>query len=61
MRNLKSTIKVVKRDQKNQQTNQEPEPEPETKQTPKQSTREMIVTVRRWISELRERKVTVIY
>lgn len=52
VRKMRTTIKIVKRDQNNQATTQQPDAE----QGPEQRTREMTVNVKRWVAEFRERK-----
>jgi 23S rRNA maturation-related 3'-5' exoribonuclease YhaM len=54
---MRSAIKIVKRDQRNQPKKEEPE----TKQTPEQSAREMVIVVKRWVTEWKERKATLMY
>ena len=56
MPKVRSTVRVVKRKQRN-----EPVIEPELKQTPEQAARQMVVTVRKWVTELKERKATLMY
>lgn len=57
MRKVRSTIKIVKRGQRTEAKKEEPE----TKQTPEQSAREMVGVVKRWVTEWKERKVTLMY
>ena len=52
---MRSTIKIVKRGQRSEAKNEEPE----IKQTPEQSTREMVIVVKRWVTEWKERKATL--
>ena len=49
---MRSAIRIVKRDQNDQPKKQQPE----VKQVPQQSTREVIITVKSWVAEFRERK-----
>ena len=57
MRTVRSSFKIVKRDERNQ-----PKKEGlENKQTPEQSAREMVIVVKRWITEWKERKATLMY
>jgi len=54
---MRSTIKIVKRGQRTEPKKEEPE----IKQTPEQSAREMVVVVKRWVTEWKERKATLMY
>ena len=54
---MRTTIKIVKRNQINQRKKQEPE----TKQTAEQSTREIVMAVKKWVTELKERKAMLMY
>jgi hypothetical protein len=54
---LRSTIKIVKRDQIKRAQKERPQIKP----TPEQRAREMVVAVKRWVTELKERKVTLMY
>ena len=56
VRQVRSTVKVVRRKQRS-----EPVIEPELKQTPEQAARKMVVNVKRWVTELKERKATLMY
>jgi len=47
---MRSTIKIVKRGQRNEVKIEEPE----LKQTPEQSAREMVLVVKRWVTEWQE-------
>ena len=51
---VKSAIKIVKRVQAKKE-------EPEIKQTPEQSAREMVIVVKRWVTEWKERKARLMY
>jgi hypothetical protein len=57
VRTVRSSFKIVKRDERNQPKKEELE----TKQTPEQSAREMVIVVKRWITEWKERKATLMY
>jgi hypothetical protein len=54
---LRRTIKIVKRDQINRAQKEQPE----IKATPEQRAREMVIAVKRWVTELKERKATLMY
>ena len=54
---MRSTIKVVKRGKRNEAKKEEPE----IKQPPEQSAREMVIVVKRWVIEWKERKATLTY
>ena len=54
---VRSAIKIVKRGQRNEAKKEEPE----IKQTPEQSAREMVIVVKRWVTEWKERKATLMY
>ena len=54
---MRSTIKIVKRGQRNGAKKEEPE----IKQTPEPSAREMVIVVKRWVTEWKERKATLMY
>jgi len=54
---VRSEIKIVKRGQRNETKSEEPE----IKQTPEQSAREMVIVVKRWVTEWKERKATLMY
>ena len=54
---MRSTIKIIKRGQGSEAKKEEPE----IKQTPEQSAREMVVVVKRWVTEWKERKATLMY
>jgi hypothetical protein len=54
---MRSTIKIVKRGQRNEPKKEEPE----IKQTPEQDAREMVIIVKRWVTEWKERKATLTY
>jgi hypothetical protein len=47
-----SAIKIVKRGQRNEAKKDEPE----IKQTPEQSAREMVIVVKRWVTEWKDAK-----
>jgi hypothetical protein len=53
---MKPEIKIVKRDQRNQPK----QPQPQVKGE-EQNTREMVMTIKKWVTELKERKVTLSY
>ena len=53
---MRTAIKIVKRGQRNEAKKEEPE----IKQTPEQSAREMVIVVKRWVTEWKERKATLI-
>ena len=57
MRTVRSSFKIVKRGQRNEAKKEEPE----IKQTPEQSAREMVIVVKRWVTEWKERKGTLMY
>ena len=57
VRKVKSAIKIVKRGQRNEAK----KAEPEIKQTPEQGAREMVIVVKRWVTEWKERKATLMY
>ena len=54
---MRSAIKIVKHGQRNEAKKEEPE----IKQTPEQSAREMVIVVKRWVTEWKERKSTLMY
>ena len=54
---MRSTIKIIKR----RQGSEAKKEEPEIKQTPEQSAREMVIVVKRWVTEWKERKATLMY
>ena len=51
-----SKIKIVKRNQRNQ-----PAQQPAEIRQPEPTTREMVMTIKKWVTELKERKVTMMY
>lgn len=53
---MRSGIKIVKRNQRNQPKQQQAEIK-----TEEQATREMVMAIKRWVTELKERKVTLMY
>ena len=53
---VRATVKVVKREQRNEHAGA-----PELKQTPAQAAREIVVNVKKWVTELKERKATLMY
>ena len=57
MRKVKSAIKIVKRGQRNEAKSDEPE----IKQKPEQSAREVVIVVKRWVTEWKGRKATLMY
>jgi len=57
VRKMRSTIKIIKRGQRTEAKKEEPE----IKQTPEQSAREMVIVVKRWVTEWKERKATLTY
>ena len=54
---MRSAIRIVKRGHRNEAKKDEPE----TKQTPEESARQMVINVKRWVTEWKERKATLIY
>jgi len=57
VRKMRSTIKIVKRGQRNEAKKKKSQ----IKQTPEQSAREMVIVVKRWVTEWKERKATLTY
>jgi 23S rRNA maturation-related 3'-5' exoribonuclease YhaM len=49
---MRSAIKIVKRGQISQAKKEEPE----IKQTPEQSAREMVIVVKRWVTEMKDKR-----
>ena len=54
---MRTAIKIVKRGQRDEAKKEEPE----IKQTPEESAREMVIVVKRWVTEWKERKTTLMF
>jgi len=54
---MRSTIKIIKRGQRTEAKKEEPE----IKQTPEQNAREMVIVIKSWVTEWKERKATLTY
>jgi hypothetical protein len=54
---MRSTIKIVKTGQRNEAKKEEPE----RKQTPEQSARGIVIVVKGWVTEWKDRKRTLTY